>query len=97
MGDGPPSAAADPPNIVLIFTDDQGYGDVGCFGAEGFKTPNLDRMSERSERSGTNVSVRFPISSRASFLPYVVDLGIIRRTHRLDRLPSYRDLAPRRT
>ncbi len=37
--------AGERPNIVLIFTDDQGYGDVGCFGAEGFTTPNLDRMA----------------------------------------------------
>ncbi len=34
------------PNIVIIFTDDQGYADVGKFGAEGFTTPNLDRMAE---------------------------------------------------
>jgi arylsulfatase len=34
-----------PPNVVIIFTDDQGYGDVGCFGAKGFDTPNLDRMA----------------------------------------------------
>jgi arylsulfatase len=33
------------PNIVIIFTDDQGYGDVGVFGARGFRTPNLDRMA----------------------------------------------------
>lgn len=38
--------AADRPNIVIIFTDDQGYADVGKFGAEGFKTPNLDRMAD---------------------------------------------------
>jgi arylsulfatase len=33
------------PNIVIIYTDDQGYADVGVFGAKGFKTPNLDRLA----------------------------------------------------
>jgi arylsulfatase len=33
------------PNVVLIFTDDQGYADVGVFGARGFKTPHLDRLA----------------------------------------------------
>ncbi len=34
-----------PPNIVIIFTDDQGYSDVGVFGAKGFNTPHLDAMA----------------------------------------------------
>lgn len=38
--------AEDLPNVVIIFTDDQGYGDVGVYGAEGYETPNLDRMAE---------------------------------------------------
>lgn len=41
--DGP---APTKPNIVIVFTDDQGYADVGKFGAEGFSTPNLDRMAD---------------------------------------------------
>jgi arylsulfatase A-like enzyme len=35
------------PNIVIVFTDDQGYQDLGCFGAEGFETPNVDRMASQ--------------------------------------------------
>ena len=34
------------PNVIIIFTDDQGYGDLGCYGAEGFETPNIDSMAE---------------------------------------------------
>ncbi len=37
--------AADKPNVILIFIDDMGYGDVGFNGATGPKTPNLDRMA----------------------------------------------------
>ena len=34
------------PNIVIIFNDDMGYADIGKFGAEGYETPNLDRMAD---------------------------------------------------
>jgi arylsulfatase A-like enzyme len=42
------SAAADTarsPNVVVVFCDDLGYGDLGCFGARGWATPNLDRLA----------------------------------------------------
>ena len=39
------SQAAAPPNVILIFIDDMGYGDVGFNGASGPKTPHLDRMA----------------------------------------------------
>jgi arylsulfatase len=38
-------AAAAPPNIVIIFMDDMGYGDIDAYGATKQKTPNLDRMA----------------------------------------------------
>lgn len=38
------------PNIVIVFTDDQGYGDVGCFGAKGYTTPHLDRMAQEGRK-----------------------------------------------
>ncbi len=39
-----------PPNFVIIFTDDQGYNDLGCFGSKRIKTPNLDRMAAEGAR-----------------------------------------------
>lgn len=39
-----------PANIVLIFADDQGYADVGSYGAEGFATPHLDRLADEGMR-----------------------------------------------
>jgi arylsulfatase A-like enzyme len=40
------SASPAPPNIVIIFCDDLGYADIGKFGAQGFQTPNLDRLAD---------------------------------------------------
>lgn len=37
-------------NFVIIFTDDQGYGDLGCYGHPTLKTPNLDRMASEGQR-----------------------------------------------
>ncbi len=44
------SAADRLPNIVLIFTDDQGYADVGVYGAKGYETPHLDAMARAGTR-----------------------------------------------
>ncbi|WP_117434301.1 sulfatase family protein [Leeuwenhoekiella sp. MAR_2009_132] len=38
--------SADKPNIVLIYIDDLGYGDIGVNGAIGVKTPNIDKLAE---------------------------------------------------
>ena len=47
---GPAPAEAPPPNVILIMTDDQGYADLGCFGAQGFETPAIDGMAEQGLR-----------------------------------------------
>lgn len=41
---------AGPPNIVVVYADDLGYGDVGCFGARGYATPNIDRLAREGIR-----------------------------------------------
>ena len=57
------------PNFVIIFTDDQGYADVGCFGANDFETPHLDRMAEEGRKfTSFYVSQAVCGASRASLL-----------------------------
>ena len=45
-----PLAAAEPPNVVIVITDDQGYGDLSCTGNPILKTPNLDGLYAESVR-----------------------------------------------
>jgi len=57
------------PNFVLIFCDDLGYGDVGCFGSTKNRTPNIDRMAAEGTRfTSFYVSSGVCSPSRASLL-----------------------------
>jgi arylsulfatase len=57
------------PNIVIVFTDDQGYGDVGCYGATGYTTPHLDGLASQGIRFTNHYSAQ-PVcsASRAGLL-----------------------------
>jgi arylsulfatase A-like enzyme len=74
------NAAIERPNVVIIFTDDQGYGDVGAFYAQAPTfTPNIDRMAAEGTRF-TDFYVAQPVcsASRAALLTgcYANRLGI---------------------
>lgn len=61
--------AADKPNFIIIFTDDQGYNDLGCFGSKTIKTPHLDQLAAEG-RKFTNFHVPCSVCSpsRAALL-----------------------------
>ena len=48
-----PAVAAPPrrkPNVILFYTDDQGYGDLGCYGSRDIKTPHIDALAASGAR-----------------------------------------------
>ena len=74
-GDGPPP----PPNVIIMFVDDMGYGDIGVYGLDTYATPNLDRMAEEGVRfTDFYVSQAVCSASRASLLTgnYANRIGI---------------------
>ena len=64
-----PCLAAAKPNVVLIMADDMGYADLGAFGCNEFKTPNLDRLAAEGTRfSDAYVSAPVCVPSRMGIL-----------------------------
>lgn len=45
-----PVSAADTPNVIIVFADDQGYQDLGCYGSPNVKTPNIDSLAQQGVR-----------------------------------------------
>ncbi|MBN1591308.1 MAG: sulfatase [Pirellulales bacterium] len=62
-------APARKPNFIIIFTDDQGYGDLSCFGGKHVKTPEIDRLADEGSRL-TSFYVAAPVCtpSRAALM-----------------------------
>ena len=64
-----PACAKQKPNFIIIFADDQGYGDLSSFGSKTIKTPNIDRLATEG-RKFTSFMVASPVCtpSRAALL-----------------------------
>jgi len=56
------------PNFIIIFTDDQGYGDLGCYGSPNIRTPNIDRMAAEGMRFTSFYAAPFCGPSRAQIM-----------------------------
>jgi len=75
------SAAASKPNLIIIFTDDQGYAELSCFGGDHVYTPNIDRMAKEGARL-TSFYVAAPLCtpSRAALMtgcyPARIDMDV---------------------
>ena len=63
------SLQAAKPNFIIIFADDQGYGDLSCFGSKTIRTPNIDRIAKEG-RKFTSFMVASPVCtpSRSALL-----------------------------
>lgn len=83
------TCSASPPNFVVLFADDLGFGDLGCYGHPSSLTPNLDRLAAGGLRF-TDFYCTSPVCSPSRYLPvkyWLLNLmsacvrGIIRGFH----------------
>jgi arylsulfatase A len=65
---GRQTPAARPPNIIVIFADDQGYGDLGSYGHPTIRTPNIDRLAAEGQRWTSFYGAPVCTPSRAQLL-----------------------------
>ncbi len=57
-----------PPNIVILFTDDMGYGDLSSYGNPTINTPNIDRLADQGVRFTSFVTASWCVPSRTELL-----------------------------
>lgn len=60
--------AADQPNIVILFTDDMGYGDLQCYGHPQIRTPNIDRLAADGLRMTSFITGSWCVPSRTQLI-----------------------------
>jgi len=62
-------SAAVKPNFVIILTDDQGYGDLSCFGSKDVNTPHIDKMArEGAKLTSFYMAAPYCTPSRAALM-----------------------------
>lgn len=75
------SAAEHSPNFVVIFTDDQGYQDVGCFGSPDIRTPRLDAMANEGMKFTSFYAQPICGPSRAALMTGCYPMRVAERGH----------------
>lgn len=84
----PVHAQERPPNFVIIFTDDQGYQDLGCFGSPDIRTPRLDRMAAEGMRFTDFYAQTVCGPSRAALMTGCYPLRVATDKNRVETHPS---------
>ena len=74
-------ATAEQPNFVIIFTDDQGYQDVGCFGSTDIRTPRLDAMAADGMKFTSFYAQPICGPSRAALMTGCYPMRVAERGH----------------
>jgi len=80
-------SAGNKPNFILVFTDDQGYQDVGCFGSPLIETPRLDRMADEGVKFTSFYAQTVCGPSRAALMTGCYPLRVATRNNQVDIHP----------
>jgi len=75
------AARKDRPNFVVIFTDDQGYADIGCFGSRDIRTPRLDAMARQGMKFTSFYAQPVCGPSRAALMTGCYPMRVAERGH----------------
>lgn len=70
-----------PPNFVVIFTDDQGWQDAGCFGSPDIRTPRLDKMAQQGMKFTSFYAQPICGPSRAALMTGCYPMRVAERGH----------------
>ena len=91
LATGKPSASDPQPNFVILFADDLGYQDLGCFGATAIKTPHLDQMAREGMRFTSFYAQTVCGPSRAALMTGSYPLRVATLRNRVETHPRLHD------